>query len=333
MHETMLENGLDFILDAANLLKSAEDTSNVEEKEKALKYSMLHLSSGIELIMKFRLYIDNWTYIFADMNKANKRELNSGELKTVDYENCKSRLYNLCGVEISEKNKKYFESLRRNRNKVEHFMTDATIEAIEASINNALTATLVFLQENYDDMSFPAKGFEFRKLTGKERNLISEIVNVVSSLQRHHEEAIKLAIEQTKEVCLESDLVECPSCREKVMVINYDNHNNCHCYMCGYSANGEEAAKEYLSNIEGIDEYITIKDGGEFPLYKCPDCGNTSLLERKNQYVCFYCRMIYPVKEISFCSECGVPYWIEDLKIEEDLGLCPSCLEYKMKKD
>lgn len=113
MHESMLENGLDFILDAANLLKNAEDASDAEEKEKALKYSMLHLSSGIELMMKFRLYIDNWTYIFADMNKADKHKLNSGDLITVDYERCIERLYSLCNVKISDNNKRYFSKTRR----------------------------------------------------------------------------------------------------------------------------------------------------------------------------------------------------------------------------
>lgn len=331
MHESMLENGLDFILDAANLLKNAEDASDAEEKEKALKYSMLHLSSGIELMMKFRLYIDNWTYIFADMNKADKHKLNSGDLITVDYERCIERLYSLCNVKISDNNKRYFKSLRVNRNKIEHFITDASTEAIEASINNALTATLVFLQENYEYISFSTKNLEIRELTEKEKNLISEIVNVVSYLQRHREEAIKLAIEQTKEVCLESDLVECPSCGERVMVID-DKNNNCHCYMCGYEETGEEAAKEYLFSIEGIDEYSTIKDGAEYPLYVCPECGKISLLKRENQYICFSCRMVYSIKEIQFCIECGNPYWVSNEELKEDLGFCPNCLEYKIEK-
>lgn len=329
MHETMLENGLDFILDAANLLKSAEDTSNIEEKEKALKYSMLHLSSGIELIMKFRLYIDNWTYIFADMNKADKHKINRGDLITVDYERCIERLDALCNVKISEKNKKYFKSLRVKRNKIEHFITEASVEAIEASINNALTATLVFLQENYEDMSFSTKDLELRELTKKEKNLISELVNVVSSLQKHHEEAIKLAIEQTKEVCVESDLVECPSCGERVMVIN-DKNDKCHCYICGYVETGEKAAEEYLFNIKGIDEYSTIKDGGEYPLYMCPECGKISLLKRENQYICFSCQRRYSVKEIQFCIECGNLYCVSNEELKDNLGFCPNCLEYKI---
>lgn len=331
MHESMLENGLDFILNAANLLKKAEDASNAEEKEKALKYCMLHLSSGIELIMKFRLYIDNWTYIFADMNKANRRDLDNGDLITVDYERCIERLNTLCDIEFSEENKKYLKSLRRNRNKVEHFITDATTEALEVSINNALTATLIFLQNNYEDMSFSIKDMETRKLTEKEKNLLSEIINVVSSLQEHHKEALTLAVKQASMVSLESELVECPSCREKTMVIS-DSNDKCHCYMCGYEAKGETAAREYLFNIEGVDEYSIVKDGGEYPLYICPECGKESLIEKDNTYVCFSCRMIYPATEIQFCSECNNPYWVAKDEREDDIGLCSACLKYKIEK-
>ena len=58
MHSTMMENGLDFILDAAIKLKDSEETQDFIEKRQDIKYSLLHLLSGIELVMKARLYIE-----------------------------------------------------------------------------------------------------------------------------------------------------------------------------------------------------------------------------------------------------------------------------------
>lgn len=81
----MLENGMDFIISGILHLQKAE-SENVEEniQGRELKYALLHLSSGIELVFKSRLNIEHWTYIFEDMNKASKKSYKDGSLKTAD---------------------------------------------------------------------------------------------------------------------------------------------------------------------------------------------------------------------------------------------------------
>ena len=69
----MMANGLDFILNAAEQLVVAEKSMDVKERGRAYKYSLLHLSAGIELLMKSRLYIENWTYIVADIDKIDRK--------------------------------------------------------------------------------------------------------------------------------------------------------------------------------------------------------------------------------------------------------------------
>lgn len=57
---TMLENGMDFIISGISYLQRAElknEEENIQGRE--LKYALLHLSSGIELVFKSRLYIEN----------------------------------------------------------------------------------------------------------------------------------------------------------------------------------------------------------------------------------------------------------------------------------
>ena len=85
MQYSMLENGMDFILSGIEYLQRAEQ-ENIEEnfRDKELKYALLHLSSGIELVFKSRLNIEHWTYIFEDMNGASKKKYEDGSLKTVD---------------------------------------------------------------------------------------------------------------------------------------------------------------------------------------------------------------------------------------------------------
>ena len=100
MNYTVLENGLDFVfMSARNLSVINEASIGDEEKKLLIKYSLLHLSSGIELVFKHKLLQEHWTYVFADMNKAKKEVLQSGEFKSADSETIIERLKNLCDIE------------------------------------------------------------------------------------------------------------------------------------------------------------------------------------------------------------------------------------------
>lgn len=333
MHETMLENGLDFILDAAKKLQIAENTSDEREEAHAIKYSLLHLLSGIELVMKARLYIENWAYIFADINKANKNRLNTGDMMTVECSKCMDRLENLCDLKFSKDDKDAFEDLRKMRNCIEHFKPTDSVEAIAATINRALTATLTFLCENNEEFESPSvidiRNKEMKKISEDENRLLEEITQVVAELKIHHQDAVKMAEELADKqgLCLVEERLICPSCHEQLLVPNYKD-NLCHCYLCGYEADGEKGARDYLYHVEGIEEYRIVKDGGRYPVYTCPECGSNAFINVGNKYECISCRMSYPNNEIDFCSECGEPYW----KTDDDWGMCPSCLASKWEK-
>lgn len=128
-------------------------------------------------------------------------------------------------------------------------------------------------------------------------------------------------------LCLAEERVICPSCHEPLLVPNYKD-NRCHCFLCGYEADGEEGARDYLYHVERIDEYRTVKDGSRYPLYTCPECGHYSFVELGHKYVCFSCRMNYLNDEIDFCQECGELY----VKPDDDYGMCSNCVAYKLEK-
>lgn len=58
----LLENGLDFIQSAINYLIKSQDKYDI-------KYGLLHLSSGVELVFKYRLLIEDWELLFQDIKK------------------------------------------------------------------------------------------------------------------------------------------------------------------------------------------------------------------------------------------------------------------------
>lgn len=163
--------------------------------------------------------------------------------------------------------------------------------------------------------------------TKSEEKLVEKLIKCTAEIKEHYEDALKMATAKAKDVVLLEELVECPSCKEKFLKCGYDN-NKCYCFFCAYVKDGEQAANDYLSMIQGINKYEIIKDGGEYPLYECPDCDSYSFVNIDGMYICFSYGMYYDETELEFCNECGRLY----LKQDDDFELCPSCIEYKMSK-
>src|SRR3989338_7974548 len=91
---TLLENGLDFILSAVEHLSG-------KPSKRELKYAVLHLYSGTVLVLKARLLREDWTYLFADPEKADEKLFNTGDFHGPNLNQCIERLEDI-GVEISE---------------------------------------------------------------------------------------------------------------------------------------------------------------------------------------------------------------------------------------
>jgi len=70
---TLLGNGLDFIWSALEHL-----SGNPGKRE--LKYAVLHLCSGIELVLKERLQREHWSLIFEKLDSANQKDYEAGKL-------------------------------------------------------------------------------------------------------------------------------------------------------------------------------------------------------------------------------------------------------------
>lgn len=232
---TMLENGIDFIIDSILHLKKAEK-DDCKAKEQEIKYSLLHLSSGIELILKSRLYREHWTYIFSDMNKANRKSLEDASFRSVESGVIIERLERLCDIHIDKKSKEAFENLRKLRNQMEHFTIKDNFLAVEACINHSLGAINKFIVDNYTDFTSPIEvslkyddDDEFG-FTEQEEKLIEELIKNIAELKEHYEDALKIAIAKAKAESLLEELVECPSCKETFLKCGYKNSKKCHCF-------------------------------------------------------------------------------------------------------
>ena len=66
-------------------------------------------------------------------------------------------------------------------------------------------------------------------------------------------------------------------------------------------------ASEFVERELGINAYKIAKDGGEFPVYTCPDCGAEQLAYDvdMHRYHCFACDANYNDDDLAFCTRCG----------------------------
>ena len=109
----LLENGLCFIIQSIKNFKQSE--KDIRNSEKELKYSCICLFSGIFLILKEKLSQEHWSLLFSDVNKANKKDLKTGNFHSVNFSDCRKRLSEIVSIEFTEKESKMLDSLREKR--------------------------------------------------------------------------------------------------------------------------------------------------------------------------------------------------------------------------
>jgi hypothetical protein len=176
LQSELLENGLDFIASGLNHIVRATTKAD-------LKYGVLHLASGIELVLKERLRQEDWTLVFEDIDDADEERYKAGNFRSVDHKECLKRLEEECGIEISRENKGKLSAFRARRNRLEHFAIVDTKSAIESLAAQALGVLLNFISENFEDSVLSERDNELllqireqlREFVAFEQNRLGEI--------------------------------------------------------------------------------------------------------------------------------------------------------------
>lgn len=323
---SLLSNGLDFIASALEHLKDTPSYALDPEykgkpSQRDLKYAVLHLCSGIELVLKERLQWEHWTLVFDNPAKANKEDFGTGDFTSVSFKDCIEKLVNICGVDISEKHKRTLLRFRDKRNRFEHFGIVDSAEAITASA----AETLNFLVDFINSELHPE---ELKKEDSEALAEIRQKLGAFSKFVSKRTQTIKSELEKAT-----TAVVTCPSCFVDAAILE----DGANCLFCGYKESAEAAASEYVSAVLGEDYYRVIKDGGEYPLYSCPQCESETLVDRgksgsqspEEQFICFQCGTSWKEGVLDFCMECGQPYNPGD----GGMAICDTCFEYKVKSD
>jgi hypothetical protein len=310
----LFENGLDFILSALNYLKH---TNENDKNLSNVKYAVLHMSAGVELILKYRLSLEHWSLLFSKIEVANIQKLKNGDFQSVDSKECITRLENICGLSINQSMKESIRSLRDKRNKLEHFEIDESVNALKSSLFKVLNPILDFIHEQIPKDDLDEHDYLLKDIRSELRDIDDFI--------KDRMEFIKEDLDEWKST---STFTTCPHCYQTTLCVNEDFTK---CFFCGYSQLDRcELANEFIWEILNVSEYECITQGGEYPLYRCIECGEETLVYlslylETGGWICFNCGIHWDVNEINFCVDCNEPFYPKYQEL-----ICRDCLNSKL---
>jgi ribosomal protein S27AE len=316
---TLLENGLDFVRSCLEHLKAAQEAKENNGQKRHLKYALIHLCSGIELVLKERLRQEDWRLVFADQDKATEEAYESGEFFSVDFKALQSRLEDDCGIDLTPEQKADLKTFRSRRNKVEHFNVVDTLLAMQSS-----TAKMVSFLVDFIDQNFEVENFEEEEL-----ELLTEIRSNLSSCAAVVQERVTLIEPEVKQLY---SVIRCPSCLQIAMSAD---GGKVRCLFCFSGPDPSDAADEYVTNVLGYPSSFEVeKDGGDWPVRTCPECGDetfvTEVPDSSGNFYCFNCGYENSPEQMERCNDCGEYY---DHDGEPGCHICSDCFNARVSRD
>lgn len=303
VHFTLLENGLDFVWSAVHHLSTAAS-------KRELKYALLHLVSGIELILKERLRREDWRLLFQKPEEARESQYKSGNFFSVNFDILIDRLQGECSVELSDEELQALRTVRRQRNRFEHFAADASAEAVIAATTEALSVIVDFIRRELDNDH-----------SEREHALLAEIRGKLTELAAFVETRLKNIAGALDDAYA---VLPCSVCRQDALTVD----DGVECVFCGYKADGGNAADDYVANTMGIDRFRFEKDGGVWPVGICPSCGWQACVDANEAgFMCFGCGLRRDAGDLTECGRCT-----RYIERDNDIGICDSCFEEQVSK-
>lgn len=136
----LLNNGIDFIR------SGVEYFLHDEPDPRAHKYAVLHLFSGLLLLLKERLRREHPSLIFKEVRHAGK-----DTAKSVDFDEVIERLEACGNVSLSDRQKRLLRSAQKMRNHLEHYEFEIDLKQAQSMIGRLSEFIYCFMQDELGD--------------------------------------------------------------------------------------------------------------------------------------------------------------------------------------
>lgn len=283
----LLENGLCFIREAVDRLKQCDDA---KDQNTELKYIILHLFPGISLIFKERLKEEHWSLLFSNVNEANEKSLRSGDFKGVNFEDCKNRLSEISSINFTNKQEETLSSLKKQRNKIEHFFEQHSLESFKSIVASGLDIALYFIENHLKS-----------NLSENDKKNIEHIKQECFTLKDFVKERMK-----TLKANLDKQdvILHCGQCDNETIVPNKDGEGM-ECLFCKREVSENEYLDFYYNSLGCYSPEDMLFTGAIL----CGKCDNENCLVTsldKKRYFCLYCQTFTDIESFDTCTSCGV---------------------------
>lgn len=222
---------------------------------------------------------------------------------------------------------KALKRLNDERNKLQHFGSTSSHEAINTFACQALEVLLQFIDKHLLPGASKDDAEQLRQAEGVIRRALMEIGVVRQArLERLAPELDALA----------GMVIACPEC----LHLAYPLEGEHRCLFCNqdWSENDDsEVAIEYAENVLGCSRYWGAAQGlDSWPVTTCPECDDEALVvgvtlrgaDDQTANVCFSCFFTADDNYLFTCLGCG-----QLVVSKYKTSMCSNCLDYRVSKD
>lgn len=187
-------------------------------------------------------------------------------------------------------------------------------QALRGAIAAALNVLVDFMTEADNQGLLPAGGAEAR----------TQLAKQLAQFDRFVDERMKKITQR-----LESHQpFECPACLQEAAKIC----TGLECEFCHTHTEPGASADHYVERTLNLSQYQTIKDGGTWPVFGCPDCGEDALVEldepsAERGFLCFGCAEEWAADALQPCYRCG------RMVRSDGMAMCNDCFSDRMSRD
>ncbi|MGX4731441.1 hypothetical protein [Kitasatospora griseola] len=316
VHFPPVANGLDY------LLSVVEQLSNYGEiTPRQLKYAVVHLQAAAECLLKHRLELEHWSLVFKNPGDAKRSELDDGTLSTCTVDQTISRLTNIAGVTINDREAKGLRQVASLRNALQHYtrLHDPSSKVNRYQIEANAVEVLEFLIHFLEQELLPRFSQPERDTATADMMPIRHGLGQIRGYVQARMGRIWPRLADVRHCTL-----QCPSCHELALVVK---DGTVGCLFCQNAWSPYYGAEVYAAVVLGRGPWSDSHDGPK-PVVCCPNCGIQALVlgavtadDRDIRVdLCFSCSEITTHPEP--CERCGEPFLPNDHETA-----CADCLD------
>ncbi|MFJ7146685.1 hypothetical protein ACIQVT_00400 [Streptomyces sp. NPDC100445] len=292
-----------------------------EPTPRDLKYAVLHLQAGTEVLLKARLQQAHWTLIVqdlpAELRKTKKGPLRErvpiGSFASCGIDETLTRLREVVGLDLDSKHLAAVAKLGQTRNALQHYGLTQSAPAVEAQAATVLDFLLTFLHEHLLPHLDAPERVQVEAAMDDVRHRLGTITKLIQTRMNGLKEALAPCTDAT---------VLCPDCGMPALVAGVPLS----CRFCYRSwTDAECAAADYVYAEMVRKKAVDPLDNEEPQLYWCPTCDTPTIFDVERDgwlmYLCMSCAVV--LDTLIWCRKgCGS---LIDPKTN-DFDICPACM-------